>query len=220
LTRHQQHARGRWGTSTLALALVAVLAAAFPVGSAQAADPFPPPLPLPPLPLPPPLGPGGEEPCSTATKPFVPKTMTVADVDGAIPVLALHRDRPGVPGTAPTTRAGKSVIAFDLDSGVRPGDQQGNALFNAHTWPDGSALGNALLANLDEGDEIVARADHGRICYEVTDRVEVPAQSRKAKKRYFARTGPPQLAIVVCSGKRLGPGKWTHRTIWYASPVD
>jgi len=27
------------------------------------------------------------------------------------------------------------------------------------------------------------------------------------------------VVIVVCSGERLGPGDWTHRTLWFASPV-
>jgi len=199
----------------VAVALVAVVAGAFPVGSALA-DPFPLPLPLP---LPPPLGPDVEPPCSTATEPFVPTSVTISDLDGMIPVLALRRNRQDTPGTPPTTREGKSVMAFDLDSGIRPGDREGNALLNAHTWPDGSAIGNSLLAALDEGDRIVAGSEQGVLCYQVTDRVEVPADSREAAQRYFARNGPPQLALVVCSGTRLGPGKWTHRTIWYASPV-
>ena len=110
-------------------------------------------------------------------------------------------------------------MAFDLDSGIRPGDREGNALLNAHTWPDGSAIGNSLLAELDEGDRIVAGSDQGTICYQVSERVEVSADSREAAERYFAQRGPPQLAIVVCSGERLGPGVWTHRTIWYAAPV-
>lgn len=220
LARHQKAGQRRYRTPALALALTfgAVLTGAFPLGSAQAADPFP--LPIPPLPLPPPLGPEREEPCSTATKPFVPTSVTIADLDRAVPVIAMHRKRSHAPGTPPTTRKGKWVMAFDLDSGVRPGDRKGNALFNAHTWPDGSAIGNSMLADLDEGDRIVAGADQGTLCYQVTDRVEVRAGSRKATKRYFAQSGPPQLAIVVCSGERLGPGKWTHRTIWYASPVE
>jgi hypothetical protein len=220
LARHQKHARGRRRTPrpALALALVAVLAGAFPSGSARAADPFPPPLPS--IPLPPPLGPGPDEepPCSTATKPFVPTSVTIAHLDRAVPVLALHRKHHHEPGTPPTTRKGKWMLAFDLDSGIRPGGRQGNALFNAHTWPNGSAVGNAMLADLNEGDRIVARAEQGKLCYQVTDRVDVPAKSRKATKRYFAKKGPPQLAIVVCSGKRLGRGSWTRRTIWYASP--
>lgn len=201
------------------LALVAVL----PAGGHASADLLPPPLP--PLPLPPPLGPEPEpdpEPdprCSTATEPFVPTTVTVPDIDGAVPVIALGRSEDNVPGTAPLTDKGKAVLAFDLDSGVRPGDQLGNALLNAHTYPDGSALGNALLAEVQEGDRLVVDGDHGTICYQVSDRVEVPADSRDATERYFARNGPPQLAIVVCSGERLGPGEWTHRTMWFASPL-
>ena len=27
------------------------------------------------------------------------------------------------------------------------------------------------------------------------------------------------LAFVTCSGKRLGPGRWTKRTVWYAAPM-
>ena len=37
---------------------------------------------------------------------------------------------------------------------------------------------------------------------------------------YYEREGPPQIAIIVCSGRRLGPGHWTHRTIWFAKPVQ
>ena len=206
------------GISVLALVLVAVPASSFPVRSALAADPIPP---LPSLPLPPPLGPApdAEPACSTAKAPFVPTSVTLADADRATRVVALHRDRRNVPGTAPTTRKGKSVLAFDLDSGIRPGDASGNALLNAHTWPDGSAIGNRMLAELDEGDRIVAASDSGTLCYRVTDRIEVRAHSKKAAARYFARSGPPQLAIIVCSGERRGPGRWTHRTMWFASPV-
>jgi hypothetical protein len=41
----------------------------------------------------------------------------------------------------------------------------------------------------DEGDRIVAGADQGTPCYQVSDRVEVRANSRKATKRYFAGKG-------------------------------
>ncbi|GAA0618820.1 hypothetical protein GCM10009547_21490 [Sporichthya brevicatena] len=195
-----------------ALAVVAVLGALLPLGSAKA-DPFP--LPIPPIPLPPIL----QQDCSTANEPIVPTSVEVEDLSDEIPVVALRRKRSDVPGTPPTTKAGRWVMAFDLDSGIRPGARTGNALFNAHTWPDGSALGNALLRELHEGESIVVSSDEGRFCYEVSQRVEVRANSREAAERYFARGGPHQIAIVVCSGKRLGPGKWTHRTIWYASPV-
>ena len=38
--------------------------------------------------------------------------------------------------------------------------------------------------------------------------------------RYYSRDGAPQLAILACSGTRLGPGIWTKRTVWFASPVS
>jgi len=50
----------------------------------------------------------------------------------------------------------------------------------------------------------------------VTERVEVLAED--GLPRYYAKTGRAQLAIVVCSGRRLGPGVWEKRTIWFASP--
>ena len=55
-----------------------------------------------------------------------------------------------------------------------------------------------------------------QLCYRVTERVEVLAED--GLPRYYAKTGRPQLAIVVCSGRRLGPGVWEKRTIWFASP--
>ena len=179
-------------------------------------------IPLPPLP--PPLGPKPEEPkpkprCTNASDPFIPRSVAIPGVDERIPVLALRRDREGVPGAPPTNRGGRFKMAFDLDSGIRPGHDRGNALLNAHTWPDGSALGNALLDELDEGDRITVRGNSGKICYRVTDRIEVRDGDRSAKRRYYSREGKPQIAIAVCSGRRLGPGNWTHRTLWFASPV-
>jgi sortase (surface protein transpeptidase) len=134
-----------------------------------------------------------------------------------VSVVAMHRDAGGVPGVPPLTRTGKTEMAFDLGNGIRPGDPRGNALLNAHTWPDGSALGNKLLAELHKGDRIVVHGLLGQLCYRVTDRVEVPADDPGV--RYYAKRGEPQIAIVVCSGKRLGPGVWTKRTLWFASPV-
>jgi hypothetical protein len=155
--------------------------------------------------------------CSTATGAFVPTTVSVPGVNRKISVLALPRDTHGVPGVPPLSSVGKTEMAFDLGNGIEPGAQKGNALLNAHTWPDGSALGNKLLADLQKGDQIVVHGAVGQICYQVTDRVEVPADDPGI--RYFATAGPPQIALIVCSGKRLGPGVWTMRTIWYAAPT-
>ena len=155
--------------------------------------------------------------CSTALGALVPTSVSIPGVDKSITVLPMARDSYDVPGTPPLTSLGKTEMAFDLGSGIKPGDAAGNALLNAHTWPDGSALGNKLLAKLQKGDQIVVHGALGQICYQVNDRVEVPADDDG--KRYFAKTGAPQIALIVCSGQRVGPGEWTMRTIWYASPV-
>jgi hypothetical protein len=148
---------------------------------------------------------------------FAPASITVAGVARNITVIAPPRDSHNVPGVPPLSDTGKHEFAFDREQGVRPGDARGNVLLNAHTWPDGSALGNALLQGLHHDGRIVV---HGKkrqeLCYRVTRRVEVLATAHVPE--YYSRTGTPQLAIIVCSGRRLGPEQWEKRTIWYATP--
>ncbi len=154
--------------------------------------------------------------CGPVTHPFRPRTIDVPGVARAITVVTPPRLADGVPGAPPLTTAGKRLFAWDRQQGISPGDPKGNVLLNAHTWPDGSALGNQLLAGLQTGDRIVVAGSKQRLCYRVTERVEVLATDGLA--RYYDTDGPPQLAIVVCSGRRTGPGVWTHRTVWFASP--
>jgi hypothetical protein len=163
------------------------------------------------------------EPSTAATscsrsRPFTPGALVVRGVTDRRPVLTIPRDANGVPGVPPLTAAGKQEFAFDPEQGVLPGDPRGNVLLNAHTWPDGSGLGNQLLQGVRRGTMIVVTGEGQRLCYRVTSKVEVDAT--KPQPAYFATDGPPQLAIVVCSGERLGPGQWTKRTIWYAAPVS
>ena len=153
--------------------------------------------------------------CQRPVRPFTPTSVAIPGVTRGARVLALPRDADGVPGVPPLTTAGKTEFAWDRPPGIRPGERRGNVLLNAHTWPDGTALGNHLLAGLHEGDRIVVRGRGSSLCYRVIDRVSVPADA--AGGRYYDRTGRPQLAIVVCSGTRLGPGDWTERTLWFAS---
>ncbi|HEX3611322.1 MAG TPA: class F sortase [Sporichthyaceae bacterium] len=228
---------GRWRLVTVG-ALTAALAFtyALPVARADDGPPDPigiGPLPLPPLPpipglpplpfFPPPPGPPPPPPpsgCSTAARPFVPDTVDLTGIADDVQVVAVGRDSQNRPGAPPISHAGKYMMAFDLGSGVKPGDPHGNSLFNAHTWPDGSALGNEMLDRLHSGDHIVVHGSGGRICYRVTDRVEVPAEAvSNGRSRYFETAGPPQIAIAVCSGRRIGPGHWTKRTLWFAAPV-
>ena len=154
-------------------------------------------------------------PCATpARRGFEPKRISIDGVTTGAPVVGVARDSAGVPGVLPTSE--KSSFAWNLD-GIEPGDRRGNVLLNTHTWPDGSALGNALLRALDPRDRIVVRGGGEVLCYRVTRRLEVLAVD--GYPPYYATDGPPQLAIVVCSGERLGPGQWTKRTIWFARPV-
>jgi hypothetical protein len=149
---------------------------------------------------------------------FAPTNITVTGVARGVTVIAPHRDANGVPGVPPVNDSGKHVFAFDPDQRVEPGDPHGNVLLNAHTWPDGSALGNELLAGLHLDGRIVVRGHRPaqKLCYRVIRRLEVLATAKVPD--YYSRTGAPQLAIIVCSGRRLGPGDWEKRTIWYATP--
>jgi hypothetical protein len=142
---------------------------------------------------------------------FIPKTASLSG--STIRVLALGR-RHRVPLPPPLTPSGKISFAWDK-YGPKPGSARGNVRFNAHTYPDGSALGNRLLARLQVGNRIILRGKAGAICYTVTRRV---VTARTKTKAYYTTRTSPKLAIVVCSGRRLGPGRWTRRTIWYARP--
>lgn len=159
--------------------------------------------------------------CATgATAPFAPTRITVDRVVRRAPVLALPRDANDVPGVPPLTEQGKHEFAWDRPPGVLPGSDRGNVLFNAHTWPWGTApaLGNLMLLHLRVGGRIVlfgAAGEH--LCYTVTKQVEIRAE--QTYPAYYDDQGPPQIAIMVCSGVRRGPGDWANRMVWFASPV-
>lgn len=159
-----------------------------------------------------------KSPCDDgAERAFSPTSVDVPGVQDDISVLALPRDARDIPQTPPTSGTGKNVFAWDRPPGVRPGSQHGHVLLNAHTFPDGSALGNRLLDGLQAGDRIMLRGNGQKLCYEVTRRREVPNDPNPYG--YYDTKGKPEVAIVVCSGDRLGPGQWTKRTLWFASPV-
>jgi hypothetical protein len=162
-------------------------------------------------------GPASASVCATpARHPFSPTRAAVARVGRNITVLAMARTAGGFPGLPPLTSSGKKAFAWDRE-GPKPGSAYGNVRFNAHTYPDGSALGNRLLSRLKVGNRIVLYGANGvALCYRVNRKV-VTTPARLGG--YYSTSGKPKLAIVVCSGRRLGPGKWTNRTIWYAKPT-
>lgn len=155
--------------------------------------------------------------CDRPAGGITPTSISIPEVTEGASVVTPPRDRNNIPGVAPLSTAGKYLFAWDTAQGTRPGDDTGNVLINAHTWPDGSALGNRMLAHLFIGDRIVVEGAGVRLCYEVNERVEVLASDGLA--RYYDLEGPNQLAILACSGRRLGPGNWEKRTVWFASPV-
>ena len=162
-------------------------------------------------------GPASSAPagCANPTRhAFEPTRALVARVGRNIPVLALGRGSGGLPLAPPLTSSGKQSFAWDR-YGPKPGAARGNVRFNAHTYPDGSALGNRLLARLKVGRWIVLYGNGALLCYKVTRKV---VTTPRRLGGYYSTTGTPKLAIVVCSGTRLGPGNWTRRTIWYARP--
>lgn len=147
-----------------------------------------------------------------ARRGFVP--LRAKGAGRVVTVLALGRGRGGVPLAPPLTTSGKNSFAWDR-YGPKPGSARGNVRFNAHTYPDGSALGNWLQRRLKVGNRIILYGRSTALCYRVTRKV---VTTPRRIGRYYRTTGSPKLAIIVCSGRRLGPGNWTHRTIWYARP--
>ena len=109
-------------------------------------------------------------------------------------------------------------MAWDRQ-GVRPGSARGTAIFDAHTWPWSAppAMGNRMLRQLHEGDQITLWGKHQVLCYTITRRTSINVR-QKDPKGFFSTTGSPQIVITVCSGKRLGPGNWSRRTYWFARP--
>ncbi|WP_210649051.1 class F sortase [Nocardioides sp. SYSU D00065] len=160
--------------------------------------------------------------CTTADRPFTPTSLRIDGVVGPTRVLALGRDRNGVPRTPPLTDRGKWQLGWDRISRIRPGSERGVVRLTAHTYPwsgaYGLALGNRLLTSLRNGARITVEGPAGqRMCYRVTKITRVPAG--QIAQAYYTSTGRPRLAILVCSGVRRGPGDWSHRTIWFAEPI-
>ncbi|WGX97363.1 class F sortase [Nocardioides sp. L-11A] len=155
--------------------------------------------------------------CATPAGPFSPTTTSIPAIGRSVGVVRVRRTPSGAVGTPPVTKRGKWLMG--LDPQVRPGGGKGTVILAAHTWPDNSALGNALLRSFAVGDRLLLANGSATACYQVTKRKKYRA-TKVPRKKAFRWWGPEQLVIVVCSGKRLGPGRWTHRTIWYATPVD
>lgn len=154
--------------------------------------------------------------CKRPTHGFIPSKAQLPALGRTVKVIQVNRTSNGAIGAGPVTQSGKWMMA--MDPKTHPGSHQGSVILSGHTWPDGSALGNAMLKNLWTGNGIVLIGDDGKkACYRINRRKSYPEHEVPGSVA-FRSTGPEQAVIVTCSGKRLGPGHWTRRTIWYATP--
>jgi hypothetical protein len=157
-------------------------------------------------------------PCTTSNSNIRPAKVHFAGLGSAYGVIPVRRKRNGTIGTPPVNTAGKHLVGWDRYT--MPGEGTGTVILDAHTWPDGSALGNAMLRQMHAGQLIVvSNGDGAKVCYQITQRRSYRAH-RIPRRKAFRPWGPEQLVVVVCSGKRVGPGKWLRRTIWWATPVS
>lgn len=157
--------------------------------------------------------------CSTTRGAFVPAKASISHV-GRVKVISVGTNRDGSMGTPPLTDAGKKWLAW-YNRSAKPGSGRGAVATDAHTWPDGSALGNKLLKGLVKGDTIVLTDANAqkRVCYRVVSRKQYPRAKVPMSAVVEGSRRSQSLTIVVCSGKRLGPGNWTDRTVWIATVV-
>ena len=158
-------------------------------------------------------GPAAER-CNRPTRGFVPARAEIPAIGLTVKVIQVERESNGQIGAGPTTTAGKWLMS--MDPKTKPGSHRGSVLLSGHTWPDGSALGNAMLDHLWAGNGIVLFTGHTRACYRINKRQSYPVD--EVPRRIFRTNGYEEVVIVACSGKRLGPGNWTRRTLWYATP--
>jgi len=153
--------------------------------------------------------------CARPSHGFVPAKAQIPAIGKTVKVIQVKRKSNGQIGAGPTTTAGKWLMS--MDPKTKPGERQGSVLLSGHTWPDGSALGNAMLDHLWVGNGIVLYNGSSRACYRIDKRKSYDADAVPSSA--LRSDGPERVVIVACSGKRLGPGNWTKRTIWYATPA-
>ena len=149
-----------------------------------------------------------------ASEPFIPSAIDLPGVADDLLVVPLPRDDRGVPGVPNVEKT--YTVAFDAP-GPRPGASKGLVRLNTHTWPNGAALGNAMLEKFHVGDILVLRGGGRHLCYRVNERVEVDADHQYY--RYHELDGRPEFTFIVCSGERRGPNDWTKRTLWWGTPL-
>jgi len=163
---------------------------------------------------------GGPAPfaCTSTRGSFIPRSAVISHI-GRVQMITVGTNSDGSMGTPPLTNTGKHMLAW-YNRSARPGSGSGRVATDAHSWPDGSALGNQLYANLVKGDTIALSDGSGhRTCFTVTSRTQYSASRVPMSSVVNGSRSSQSMSIVVCSGQRLGPGNWSQRTVWIAQAI-
>lgn len=160
-----------------------------------------------------------------ATKAFVPRTASIEHF-GVRKVLSLGLANDGTAETPPYDQPDKFGF-YGL--GSKPGSAKGMVAFNAHTFSQGTWLGNELLAKLEVGDIIIVAGEKKseRLCYVIDKKPAVYKLRASDPKdlpvfpveRVYGFDRPSQLSLTVCSDYDVKNKVWLLRTVWLATPI-
>ncbi|MGN6722159.1 MAG: class F sortase [Marmoricola sp.] len=167
--------------------------------------------------------------CTATRGYFTPARAVVSGGVGRVTVVGVGLTRTGQMAAPPKTNTGLHEFGW-YDKGYPPGYGSGSVAMDAHVYfPNGTlrsnqgglALGNNLLLHLFKGGTVTLYHSSGtrHVCFRVTSRTQYTPAGAQAQMHnvVYGHPGYEQLAIVVCSGTRLGSGTYTKRTIWYAT---
>lgn len=238
--RHMQQ-RSPWGGVTmLVFGLLVVMVAVWGLMHPRRVSPPPPPPLTAPVITQAPTNPSTEsrprkppktsspEGCQgQAKRPFVPAVVGLEAIGrrtvGAYDWIRTQVDTTHVaisPAVPPVSDP--SSFAWTRQS-ARVGAKTGYTVLTAHTYEYGQSLGRDLYEQVRPGDIVRVRSATLQLgCYQVSERLEVNGDAVRAAKlieRVFTEDTHHYLVMFVCSGERLGPGKWSHTTALIAQPV-
>ena len=157
--------------------------------------------------------------CSKGQGKVVPVRLSVP----GLRVRDVQSLAPVADGTAPApTGLNPDVFAWDKSSAKARG--HGSVIMTAHTYPgEAGALGNQLIRQLKPGAVLkLTGQSSNTVCYRVVERRFVPLADKTAARSALSKIYEDQsdkLVIYVCDGLRRGPGDWSARTVWFATPV-
>lgn len=165
--------------------------------------------------------------CRTQSKqPFRPRAVQLLGIASypAVP-LDLVRTANGVQLPIPPD---ENPGIFAWVSGDRAADDNSILRLTAHTWSDGSAVGNVINTKIRPGAIIVVHGSKKAqvACYRVTAREQVTIVGATSKqkvkanavlRRYNGIRAQDDLGIMVCSGEHFAVGVYRDRLNVFAT---